>query len=235
MNIAVCDDLKEALLDTKNVLEQIPYVKKIDLYSDIEFLFDEIQEGTHYDAVLMDIDWKKDRTGIDFAADLQKYSPYTKIIYVTAYTLDYVEDVFLKSSNISGFLMKPVRLERLEKNLEKILREREDTEGKLVVKHKGSIKAIPFRDIVYLESKLHKVNIYVKDRIYECTERLDMINERLDKQFLRCHKSYIVNMHHIREIQGMEIILENNIVIPISKVRHSNVKSGFFEYMSTRL
>ena len=62
VNIAVCDDLKEALLDTKNVLEQIPYVKKIDLYSDIEFLFDEIQEGTHYDAVLMDIDWKKDRT-----------------------------------------------------------------------------------------------------------------------------------------------------------------------------
>lgn len=232
MKIAVCDDLIDSLEDTKKALEQIPYVEKIDLFSNIEFLFDEIRESNYYDAVLMDIDWEMDKTGLDFAAELQKCSPATKVIYVTAYTMDYVEDVFLKSSNLSGFLMKPIKLDSLKRNLEKVLKMQNEDTGNLVVKHKGTVQVIPFQDILYLESRLHKAKIITESKIIECGERLDQLGENLNEQFLRCHQSYIVNMNQIQELQRKEIILKNGVVIPISKKRYMDTKTKFFEYLS---
>lgn len=232
MRVAVCDDIKEVLGETKKLLECIPYVKNIELYSDIDFLFADICEGIHFDAILMDIDWKKDKNGIDFAADLQKYSSNTKIIYMTSYTMDYVEDIFLNSSNLSGFLKKPVKLEQLQKNLDKVLRDMNDSNGRLRIQHKGTIQVLSFEEIIYLESRLHKVNIYTDTKVCECFERLNQLEEYLDASFLRCHQSYIVNMRKIVELQGKEIILRDGTVIPVSKKRSPDTKARFLDYLA---
>lgn len=235
MKIAVCDDLRESLEDVKKLLEQISFVKKIDLFSEIDFFYEELKDGKHYDAVLMDIDWKSEQSGIDFAAELQKFSPYTKIIYITAFTMDYVEDIFLKSANLSGFLMKPIKSEQLLKNLEKIRRAQEETEGQLIIKNRGNVLAIPFRDIIYLESQLHKVNIILNDYEYQCSEQLSSMKKRLGKQFLDCHKSYIVNMEQIAEFRSGELLLKDGRRVPVSKKRQVDAKTIFFEYISERM
>ena len=41
---------------------------------------------------------------------------------MTAYAADYIEDIFLNQVNLCGFLMKPVKLEQLERNLEKAIK-----------------------------------------------------------------------------------------------------------------
>lgn len=232
MKVAICDDQKESLKEIKKLLEDIRYVNVIDSYSDIETFFKEIRANAAYDAVLMDIDWKSSKTGIDFSEELLKHCPYTKIIYVTAYTMDYVEEALLKTANLSGFLMKPVKLELLEKNLKKIRKNREETDGKLVIKYKSNVAVIPYHDIYYVESQLHKQSVRLQDKEYQCSEIFSQLKKRLGKQFLECHRSYIVNMEHIAEFTSTEIILTNGEKIPISKKRYGETKNRFFEYMS---
>lgn len=234
MNVAVCDDQTEVLKQIKNMLKQMPMVKKIAVYSDMEIFFSMLEE-TSYDVVLMDIDWKKEETGIDLAERIQRINPITKIIYITAYTMEYVEDVFLRTSNLSGFLTKPIKAEQLKKNLQKIQKEQKRTDEKLAIKFKGNAIVIPFRDIIYLENCLHKVRIVLTEKEYWCYERLEHLKERLNEQFLYCHKSYIVNMEQILEFRKNEIEMVHGSVIPVSKTRYKEAKDHFFRYMSEHL
>jgi len=231
MRIAVCDDLPEALLEMKDLLACIPETEA-DYYTQISEFFEEIKDGVHYDAVLMDLDWKKEKTGIDFAEELLNQSPDTKIIYVTAYTLDYVEDIFLQTSNLSGFLMKPVKLEQLKRNLEKVQKQNQMTDGKLMIQYKGNTYIISNNDILYLESHLHKSQIVTSEHVYECTERLESLAERLSENFLMCHKSFVVNMDHVHEFGSKGILLDNGELIPVSKKRYHEAKERFFTYMA---
>lgn len=235
MKAAVCDDLKECLEQLENLLHQIPYIHQVDTYTDMNFFYEELKDGRSYDVIFMDIDWKQEKTGIDFAAELEKHSPNSQIVYVTAYTMEYVEDVFLTSSNLSGFLMKPVKMEQLEKNLEKVKRRQQEIDGKLLVRQKGSMIAIPYKEIIYLESQLHKVNIVLKEEKYQCNEQLSSVRKRLNGQFLEVHKSYLVNMDYIQELRNGEVLLNNGITLSVSKTRVGEAKKRFFEYMSRRM
>jgi len=235
MKIAVCDDIPVVLDEIKQQMHELGYNKNVDYYSCIETLYEEINNGEQYDAILMDIDWKKEKTGIDFAEELQSLCPNAQIIFITAYTMAYVEDIFFKNSNLSGFLTKPLKTEQLKKSLEKVNCRRKRTEGKLLIRHKGSLYAILYEDIIHLESQLHKTYIVTKNNIYECTEKLDLIKERLDERFLTCHKSYVVNMDFVQELNSGVITLINDKTIPISKNRFSHVKECFFNYMFDKI
>lgn len=235
MRVAVCDDLKEVLKETKILLEDVSFVKDIDIFSDMKNFYEEIKEGTKYDVVLMDIDWKTEKTGIDFSSELKLLSPNTKIIYITAYTLDYVEDAVLRTPNLCGFINKPIKEDILYKSLEKIQKELKETDGKLIIKYKSNVSVIPFADIYYLESQLHKVLVKMQSQEYQCTEKLNHIKTRLGTQFVECHKSYIINMDHIAEFHNTELVMENGEVIPISKKRYGETKARFFEYMAEKI
>lgn len=235
MKVAVCDDLKECLIQVEKLLDQIPYVRQVDTYTNINSFYDELIAGKIYDVIFMDIDWKQEKNGIDFAEELQKYSPHSQIVYITAYTMEYIEDVVLKSSNLSGFLMKPVKMEQLEQNLQKIKRRQMNTDEKLLIKQKSSVVAVPLEKIIYLESELHKANIILQDTTYQCNEKLSKLKGRLNAQFLECHKSYLVNMEYIREFRGGEILLNTDETIPVSKAKAGEAKKRFFEYMARRM
>lgn len=235
--VAICDDQPESMEELKKLLLQTSVVGKVHTYSDIDTFWAVLEDGGYYDVVFMDIKWGQDTTatGIDFAERLYEKCPYTRLVYVTAYAAEYVEDIFLKNTNLSGFLTKPVRREQLVRNLEKIEKEQSVTAGKLLIYYQGSHIAIPFCDILYLESRLHKTNIVLKEREYLCNERLEKLKAQLGGQFLRCHKSYVVNMEYIKEFQGREIVLINRNVIPVSKARMREAKDRFFSYISEQV
>lgn len=235
MKVAVCDDLTVVLDDIKEKLEQLEFVEAVQTFSKIELFFDSMHAGNVYDVVLMDLDWNQEKTGMDFAAALREASPKTKIIYITAHTAEFVEDIFLQPSNLSGFLMKPVKLEQLRKNLEKVYYQKRDTEGKLAIRQKGSVVMLPFQNIIYMENQLHKVKIVMDDKEYVCNERLEQLKERLGGQFLNCHKSYVVNMEKIVEFKSSLVVLTNGRSVPISKARSGEAKKTFFAYISEKM
>ncbi|SES40454.1 LytTR family DNA-binding domain-containing protein [Psychrobacillus sp. OK032] len=77
------------------------------------------------------------------------------------------------------------------------------TEGKSVVTIKTQDGWIPisFSDVIYLEAKDRKTHIVTKTFSGTHTSSLQDFEYRLPRQsFIRCHRSFIVNVHHIKEI-----------------------------------
>lgn len=225
MNVAVCDPLQESLDSLKDLLLQMSCIKEVELYSNVKFFFEDLKEGSYYDVVLMGLNWEDEKNGIDYAQEIYEYNSHTKVVFMTYYTEEYIEHVVLKSSNMSGFLVKPVKIEMLEKVFDKICQQNKNTDGKLVIRHKGNVSVVLMTDIVYMESRLHKVNIILDKSIYQCNERLEQMLERVDDSFIQCHKSYVVNTKHISSYKRYEIILDTGTVIPISKKRYPDVKT----------
>lgn len=77
------------------------------------------------------------------------------------------------------------------------------TEGKSVVtiKTQDGWIPIPFSDVIYLEVKDRKTHIVTKTFSGTHTSSLQDFEYRLPRElFIRCHRSFIVNVHHIKEI-----------------------------------
>ena len=236
MRIAICDDEPVVLESLKMCIEKQPVVKSVQVFSKIENFQKKIETDCPYDVVLMDIEWRQEKNGMDFAEQLQKVAPRLQVIFVTAYNEQYSQQIFLKKINLCGFLVKPVQEELLsvllEKARQKILLE---TSEKLLIQQKGIVHAIPFRDIFYIESVGHQLIIHAYESKIICYEKIDDMKRRIPDYFLQCHKSYIVNMTFIRRIEKNKIILQHDKEIPVSKVRYAEARSTFFRYMGQTL
>lgn len=120
MHLAVCDDSVIFLRELERQLWHIPIVEEVSSFSDIAMLRRSMADGVRFAAVLMDIQWNTDANGLELAEELFQCSPSTRIIFVTGYADDYLQQVFLRRANLSGFLTKPVDQTLLEANLQKI-------------------------------------------------------------------------------------------------------------------
>lgn len=186
--------------------------------------------------LFLDIEWNGEERGITFAKKLNQRCPGTNVVFLTGYTERYVEKAFLCTSRISGFLVKPVREEILREYIAKITEEDiKSNQEKFIIKDNGVCKALLFREILYLESFGHRIKIVVDcDKVYYCYNKLERLVEVFPESFVKCHKSYIVNMHQVDCFKpgGRLFVMKNGINIPISKARYHDTKEKFFSYIS---
>ena len=62
--------------------------------------------------------------------------------------------------------------------------------------------------------------------------RLDDLCEQLKdyEQFVRCHRSYLINMDYVQNISSKTITMTDGIQIPIPHGKYSELKDKFFDY-----
>jgi len=232
VRVAICDDNITALKDLNDRLKNIKYINSVTEFDNIHRFWDSVEDGSYFDIVFMDIDWKQEQTGIDFAAVLYKKSPSSQIIYITGYNDLFSQQILLNEANLCGYLTKPIDDGLLLQFIEKAERNRKSLySGKLLLQNKGVIHSLNYNEIVYIESAAHQCIAHTDNSLISCYEKLDEINERLPKEFVRCHKSYLVNMNYIKKISDKMIVLKNETQIPISKAQYAHIKDLFFTYI----
>jgi len=232
MQIAVCDDNELYLREIEAQLQAIPMVESIFLFSDLNMFLFSVDEGKRYDAVLMDIDWNQGGTGMDVAEELYKLCPETKIIYITGYSDRFSQHIFLYRANLSGYLIKPVDMELLRENLRKVA----DTlpfqeQPSIVLRQRGAPISIPLREIYFIESRGHTIEVHTARETVIAYESLENILRTLPSGFFQCHKSYIVNMSQIRRFLSADILLKNGETVPVSRARYTVTRESYFNYM----
>lgn len=232
MRIAICDDDPLFLERFHRQVEALGLTRQIDSFSALDAFLCSVEHGARYDAVLMDIDWKQKETGMDIAETLHQQSPRTKIIYVTGYNDRFSQRIFLQKSNLSGYLVKPVDTALLRANLEKAAAAaKEQDTAVLTVSVSGRPISVSHCEIVYLESLGHTVRIRTREELITVYERLDKLAALLPEGFLRCHKSFLVNMRHIRRFREQDVLLDSGAAVPVSRSRFTQAKADYFRYM----
>ena len=181
------------------------------------------------DILIMDINLK-DGNGIDAVKSIQGKYPKLKVIYLTG-VINYATAIF--ETNPAYFLLKPINENNLTNAITKVIGELEADKGdSIVIKTSGSEILLFRRDIVYVESQGRKVIIHnsggVKNEIYD---KMDTIQEQLGSDFVRSHKSFLINMKYIVERTNKEFILSDGTVLPISKPNLKEAKMKFISYL----
>lgn len=233
MRVAICDDEAVFLEQMEKMLERISDIEQIDKYTDLNELEQYLKNNQEYDIIIMDIEWKKTgENGTDYAARInEKYSDI-QIIFMTAYNDRFSEAIFLKDINLCGYLVKPVKYEKLliliEKAKQNIMKQQKEV---LVVQYKGVVETVPISNILYLESQAHQLFIStINDRIL-IYKKIDDYEQKLDQLFVRIHKSFLVNMNYIKRFERTELTLKNGETLPISKAKFLTTKNKFFRFM----
>jgi two-component system, LytTR family, response regulator len=152
-------------------------------------------------------------SGIDCAKIIADLEPKTKIIFATAHS-EYMSDAFAVYA--FDYLIKPFNMERVEHTLDRIKSlsepaKREELDKivkfergleKLLVKGKESMSFIDIKDIILVQRENSSTVIYTRQDSFTTSASLSDIEAKLDpEQFMRSHKSYLINISQIKKIE----------------------------------
>ena len=238
MYIAICDDDKNYLnlflSYTKNylaLLENSCAGVVLDCYTCGEQLVEAYRAGKSYDLIYLDIKMKK-VSGFDAAKIIREYDSKALIIFITSLR-DYIFNSF--EYQPFWFLIKPVYEEKFGYVLRQAIAQINEKKNKRYsfYTRENGLMSIEINRIMYLESVLRKVVLHTSNQQFTYYANLKEEEEKLTKyNFTRIHKGYLVNMEYIQRINKSNIVLKNNVVLPLSEHRLKEVFDRFTSYLA---
>ncbi len=230
-NIAICDDEKYYRNYVKNVVKD--YLVKENALFRIELFengkdFCKVDENIHkFDIIFLDIDMKE-MNGMETAYFIRKKNMKMDIVFITVMP-DYVFEGYKVSA--VRYIMKKEIDKSLPECLGDILRGKKFSSQKMEFSFVGGKRTIFLNDILYIESKSHKLQFTRKDEILYMYGQIDDVQSQIEKfNFVRCHQSFLVNLEHIEQINNYLICLSDGSEIPVSRPRYPKVKQQYLEY-----
>ncbi len=183
------------------------------------------------DILLTDIHME-DLTGIDLVK-LLKDPPI--VIFTTAYSEYALEGYEL---DVADYLVKPISFLRFSKAIDKAKElidfQRTKKEGLLAsaqtdqkdfffVRTNRKMVKVKYQEILFVESYGEYVKIYTSDDVFLALQRTSFMEAMLpDSDFIRIHRSHIINLNYIQEIDGNTVILEGKHRLTVSKRQKDN-------------
>ncbi len=169
--------------------------------------------------VFVDVDLNGEN-GLECAKVLTEIDPKVKIIFATAHS-EFMANAF--EIYAFDYLLKPFKMERILKTLSKIeemtvgldntacnnelvqvpAKGHSDIDGnKLLIKGKEQVFFVEKDDIIFVERENSITNIVTAEETYHTSTSLTDLEDKLSGgQFMRCHKSYIINIQKISSIE----------------------------------
>lgn len=155
----------------------------------------------------------------------------TRVVFTTAhleYAVQAVETI------ASGYLLKPVQPDDLQRIIQKIITEitietrEQPVSGKIPVPDADGVELVPYDEIIYCKSDSNycELNLIGNRRIV-VSRTLKYFEANLpSSQFFRIHKSYLVNLHHVKKYlkrDGGELLMSDNKLLPISRSHREEI------------
>jgi two-component system response regulator AlgR len=167
------------------------------------------------DIILLDVQMPG-MSGIDLARHLTAHGAHPAVVFVSAY-----DEFALKAFEVQAldYLVKPVRAQRLQEALERVLRltvsqgaaiqavaRATDPRARdfISVHERGRVQLVPVGDILYFKAELKYVTIRTADREYLTEESLVALEEEFAETFIRVHRNALVARRAIAGFERVE-------------------------------
>ncbi|MCR1850923.1 LytR/AlgR family response regulator transcription factor [Paraclostridium sordellii] len=231
IRIAICEDEKEIQLLIEdylhNILENINREYEIQKYSSGE----ELIEGNlkDIDILLLDIQMGK-INGMDTARKIRKVDNKMEIIFITS-LIDYVQEGY--EVRAYRYLLKPIELDELKKHVLICIKDIEtNKKNYILIKNKSNTYKIYSNEITYVEVQKKDILIHTINKDFDVNYSLEKIEKDLNlDKFIRCHKSFLVNLSYAENIKPNNLVLESGYEVPVSRYRYKNVKDRLLKFL----
>ena len=149
-------------------------------------------------------------------------------------SLDTSPMAYLKPSiHASSLLLRPFSNEQAKSVIKELLEDMEKDLHKngaalYTLETKQGKTLIPYKDILYFESRERKIFLCTKSRQFPFYDTLERLEEVLPEHFLRCHKGFIINANNIEQVSFTENIvhLSGGYQIPMSRSHKAAVREA---------
>ncbi len=177
-----------------------------------------VMDKLEVDLMLLDIEMPG-MSGLELLDKL----PYFPHVVFTTSKAEYAYDAF--EYDVVDFLKKPITKPRFDKAIDKVITQVEKEESiasqsakrEMYIREDGKYIRIPFDTILYFENVGDYISIKTTNGNHIMHGALKSLDNKLSNpNFLKVHRSFIVNMEKIKDIEDNTLVIDKK-VIPISR------------------
>ena len=225
--VAVCDDDRVFCAEMERALFYLAkkncWEIEVDVFYTGEGILKEFEKRLPYDMILLDIEFPN-MDGITVAEKVRNcYQDESVQIVFLSGKSKYAMQLF--EVRPMNFLIKPVEIKRLEGVLKKGLSLSQKLQTDFHYKKKNVCYRVPIKEIIYfqnLDKEVIMVTVRGEERFYDSLRRIEKELEPYD--FFMPHKTYLVNYRHVTVFSYQQLIMSNNIKIPIAQLRRKAIR-----------
>ena len=231
LKIAVCDDddaQREYVAQMAAAwAKKNRHLTEIRQYAQAKaFLFDYSAEKD-YDILLLDIEMPE-MNGVELAKNIRLDNSVMQIVFITGY-YEYFSDGFDVSA--LHYLLKPVDEKKLWPVLDKAAGNLAYRQRSVLVSDGEVSVKVALSDIIYIESENVYIIVHTLQGSYRMRMAIGKFSRQLDETFFKVHRSFVVNLKHIKRITRTEIAMANGDTVPISRGLYGEVHEALTKYL----
>ncbi len=230
IHIAICDDEKHMSDHIKAMVSDFFHKKNMDTAIRMFSCGEELMGyNGQIDILFLDIQMKG-MNGMETARKLRADKFRGFLIFITVF-----HEMVFQSFEVQAYdyLVKPVELKQFEKTMERLFSSMQNAgEDSLLVQKGYECRIIRKDDIVFCESIDRKIYLnLVSDEVVDYYERIENLEMKLDSRFFRCHRSYLINLKHLKGYKNGIAFMDNGREIPVSRLRGKEFSRVVLQYM----
>jgi DNA-binding LytR/AlgR family response regulator len=182
-----------------------------------------------FDILLLDIQMKG-QNGLDLARQVRQTDKHLQIIFITAFP-DYIAEGY--DVDAVHYLTKPVKEPKVFETLDKAVARLTKVCRTVLLPVNGETIRLAVDDILMIESFLHDQKITAVHDVYSVRSTITELEKQLGPGFARCHRSYLVNLGHVKKITRTEVFLDNGNLVPLSRRLYDSINMAFIHYFTS--
>ncbi len=230
IHIAICDDEKH-MSDHIRAMASDFFRKKnreicLRTFSSGEEL---LSYDGQIDILFLDIQMKG-MDGIETARKLRNSKFRGFLIFITV-----LKEMVFQSFEVQAYdyLVKPVEEKQFEKTMERLYTSMQNaSEDSLLVQKGYEGRIIREEEIVFCEIIDRKIYLNLASgEVVDYYERIENLETKLDNRFYRCHRSYLINLKHLKGYKNGTACMDNGKEIPVSRLRSKEFSGVVLQYM----
>ena len=238
IQIGFCDDDLSILSELRVLLDRYRVERNVEItsaafQSPLELLT-EIERGTRFDILLLDV-MMPGENGIDTAREIRRYDQSMKIIFLTSSA-----EFAVESYTVGAYFyqLKPIWQESFFRLLDSVIAEcAKSGSVSLILRCKSGITRVELDKLEYCEVLGRSLWLHLTDgTVLESGGGMDHLCEQLAEHdnFLRIHRSYLVNLDHIKSIVPKAITMDSLAELPVPRGKYAELKDLYLEYAFRR-
>ena len=219
LSCIIVDDEMIARRSLQHLCQKVPSLHLVDTFEHPQDVLSFLEDNT-IDLIFLDVEMP----GISGIELMNQIGNLCQVILTTSKT-DYAYDAF--QYHVTDYLKKPIFFPRFEQAVLKAIDQhkqsgaRKSNSEEIYIRVNGKYVRIAFQDILYIENAGDYVCIKTKQGSHIIPGTIKSINTRLrDPRFLKVHRSFIVNLNEIKDIEDSTLVIESK-VIPVSRAHRS--------------
>lgn len=168
--------------------------------------------------------------GIEAGKKVLQMQPDSQLIFISAKDTYYqevyeVDHVYLLKKPLEDECLKQA-VRRAEKKLDQASRR------EFVIANKQGVQKVPLERILYFEKEKRRIHVHTTEGVVTYYGKFEEMDPQVDRRFLRCHNSYVVNITRVQSMNAKKFLFEDGREIPISKSYYAEIKSAYMNYLN---